>query len=354
MEKSLPARPNLDHLRTQAKQLLAELRANDPVAAQTFIDHLPAAARLTPDQVRRAGLRLADAQSAIARKWGFTAWPALARHVEQLRALEGEWTFDSIQIDGHAMPTSTMGGSRMLIDGDRFRMESPEANYDGVFTLDVEADPPRIDIEFIEGPEAGNWSYGIYRLDGDELLLCLGFAGVPRPAAFATTAGSGHALERLRRSSPARPANVTGGQRREAAPAPPPSTVDEDAFALNMTPLLETLQGEWAPVAVVTNGQPLADSMLSFGSRTVTGNETTVVFGGQTMLHAKMRLDESQSPVAVDYMNIGRGPKSVTLGILALQGERLRVCMGPSGGARPTEFTSDTGSGRTLSEWTRK
>ena len=43
----------------------------------------------------------------------------------------------------------------MMIDGDRFRMESPEATYEGIFTIDVEADPAQIDIEFVEGPEAG-------------------------------------------------------------------------------------------------------------------------------------------------------------------------------------------------------
>jgi uncharacterized protein (TIGR03067 family) len=352
MKKSLPARPNLEHLRTQAKQLLSELRAGDAAAARTCIEHLPAARRMTPEQVRRAGFRLADAQSAIARKSGFAAWPGLARHVEQLRAFEGEWQFVSLEIDGDAMPSPMTAHSRMLIDGDRFRMESPEANYEGIFTLDVEADPPQIDIEFAEGPEAGNWSYGIYRLDGDDLFLCLGLTGAPRPKQFGTTPGSGHALERLRRSSPARPANVTGGRHRQAT-STSPDIVDEAAFAQTMTPTLKRLQGEWAPVTVITNGQPLPQAMLSFGSRTMTGNETKVTFGGQVMVHAKVRIDESQTPIAVDYLNIGRGAKGVTLGIMELDGDTVRFCMAPAGGSRPGEFTSEKGSGRVLSEWKR-
>jgi uncharacterized protein (TIGR03067 family) len=211
-----------------------------------------------------------------------------------------------------------------------------------------------MDIEFIEGPEAGNWSYGIYQLDGDDLLLCLGLTGAVRPARFATSPGSGHALERLRRSSPARPANVKGGRRKSTSPQPAPAAIDESGFALTMTPLLERLQGEWAPVALVTSGEPLAESLLPYGSRTVTGNETRVVFGGQVMLHAKMRLDESQSPVAVDYLNIGRGARGVTPGIVALEGDVVRFCIAAAGGARPGDFSSRRGSGRTLSEWTRK
>jgi uncharacterized protein (TIGR03067 family) len=359
MKKSLPARPNLEHLRTQAKQLLTRLRANDDAAAQTFIEHLPVARRMTPDQVRNAGFRLADAQSAIARKSGFAAWPALAHHVEQLRGLEGEWHFESLEIDGSGMPTSMLGQSRLLIDGDRFRMESPEGTYEGIFTLDVEADPAHIDIEFVEGPEAGNWSYGVYRLDGDDLLLCLGVVGADRPKQFATTPGSGHALERLHRSSAARPANVSGGQRKQVSlePAPPvanATALDESGFALQMTPLLDRLQGEWTPLALVKDGQALQESMLAFGTRTVVGNETKVVFGGQVMVHARMRLDESQSPIAVDYLNIGRGAKGVTLGVIEFAGDVLRVCMAPAGEARPTNFTCDRGSGRTFSEWKRK
>ncbi len=357
MKKSLPARPNLEHLRTQAKQLLSELRAGEDAAAVAFIEHLPAARRMAPEQVRRAGFRLADAQSAIARKSGFAAWPGLARHVEQLRAFEGEWQFVSLEIDGGTMPAPMTAHSRMLIDGDRFRMESPEANYDGVFTLDVEADPPQIDIEFVEGPEAGNWSYGIYELDGDNLLLCLGLTGAPRPKRFATTAGSGHALERLRRSSPTQPANVTGG-RRARSTAPPPASApvvgDEAAFALTMTPLLKRLQGEWAPITLITNGQPLAEAMLSFGSRTMTGNETKVIFGGQVMVHAKVRIDDSTTPAGIDYLNVGRGAKHVTLGIIDFQGDVVRFCMAPADGSRPAEFSSEKGSGRILSEWKRK
>jgi uncharacterized protein (TIGR03067 family) len=160
MPTKLPARPSLDHLRSQAKHLLADLRDGKLAAANMFIEHLPAARGMTPDRVRRAGLRLADAHSAIARKSGFESWPSLARHVEQLRALEGHWTFASVEVDAAAMPVAMMSNSRMLIDGDRFRMESPEGIYEGTFTIDAEAIPHRIDIEFVEGPEAGKGRTG--------------------------------------------------------------------------------------------------------------------------------------------------------------------------------------------------
>ena len=117
MAKSLPSRPNLEHLRSQAKKLLVDLKNRKPAS------------------------KLADAQLQIARASGFKSWPVLANHVEQLRLLEGEWRFVGLQVDGGDVPEPMYGQSRILMDGDRFRMESPEANYDGVFTIDASSEP---------------------------------------------------------------------------------------------------------------------------------------------------------------------------------------------------------------------
>ena len=331
MTRKLPARPNLDHLRSQAKKLLEEKRRTGEA---------------------RAGFRLADAQLEIARKSGFASWPGLARHVEQLRSLEGEWSFASLEVDGAAMPAAGFGAAKMLIDGDRFRMESPEANYEGIFNIDVEQNPPHIDIEFVEGPEAGEWSYGIYQLEGDALTICLGFTGASRPEAFATKKDSGHALERLHRISKARPADVTGGTPPAAKPSKKAErAADESLFTLKMTPLVQRLQGEWVPVSLVTDGKPMDEKWLAYGRRTQTGNETKVVFGGQTQVHALMRIDESVSPVAIDYLNIGKGARVVSLGVMDFAGDEWRICMASPGTPRPSDFSCDAKSGRTLSRW---
>lgn len=353
-KKKLPSRPHLDHLRRQAKTLLAELVQGDEHAARAFVEHLPAAKRMTVEAVRAAGFRLADAQSVVARQTGFAAWPSLSRHVTELRGLEGTWEFASLELDGSAVPASMLGASKLLIDGDRFRMGSPEAVYDGVFTIDVEASPHHIDIDFIEGPEAGNRCEGIHRLDGDELVICLGLTGARRPTAFATSRGSGHALERLRRASATRPVNVTGG-----TPPPPspelPSVADRAGFDGPLTPLLLRLEGEWAPVELVMNGKALPAAHLAHGSRTATGNVVKVVFGGQTMIHAKVRIDDRATPIAVDYLSLdGKHPNTVSHGIMEWIGEDARFLMVPPGHARPTDFASPPPPASTLSRWRRR
>ncbi len=104
MNSKLPQRPNLDHLRRQAKTLLADIEAGDKDALATLHEHLPAAQGMRTSQVRQAGFRLANAQSAIARQTGFAGWPQLARHIEQLRSLEGAWEFETLEVDGRSMP----------------------------------------------------------------------------------------------------------------------------------------------------------------------------------------------------------------------------------------------------------
>lgn len=65
MSRDLPKVPNLDHLKKQAKILLRKLQQRDPAA------------------------KLAGAQHALAREYGFASWPKLKAHVESIpRAAE--------------------------------------------------------------------------------------------------------------------------------------------------------------------------------------------------------------------------------------------------------------------------
>jgi uncharacterized protein (TIGR03067 family) len=353
MQKNLPARPNLDHLRRQAKTLLAALDSHDTDAVSTVLKHLPAAKAMTPAQVLATRYRLADAQLAIARKTGFASWPHLARHVEQLRALEGIWAFARLEIDGSVMPAGALTASRILIDGDRFRTESPEAIYEGIFNINVEAQPHEIDIEFVAGPEAGNTNYGIFRLDGDQLELCLDLNGKPRPDKFFTSPGSGHAYETLKRTSHSRPEDVKGGT--PSVTTQPAPIQDCNGFEFVESKTLVRLQGEWTAVKIIRDGQELPAMMLRTGLRTATKNEVKVLFAGQTMIHALVRLDDKTDPMHMDYYNIGGACKgTLQYGLLKWVGEEACFCMAAPGQARPADFTCPPGSERTVSQWRLK
>ena len=55
---SLPARPNLDHLRNQAKDLLKAYRSGQPSEIERFRVSLSHYSRLTDDDLRRLSLSL--------------------------------------------------------------------------------------------------------------------------------------------------------------------------------------------------------------------------------------------------------------------------------------------------------
>ncbi|HEY1307706.1 MAG TPA: ankyrin repeat domain-containing protein [Vicinamibacterales bacterium] len=75
-ERSLPARPDLDQYKTQAKELLKGARAGDREALQRMRAY-------RPDRSDNR-LVLADAQLAIAREHGFESWPKFAHQIEVL------------------------------------------------------------------------------------------------------------------------------------------------------------------------------------------------------------------------------------------------------------------------------
>jgi Lon protease-like protein len=84
MPKELPARPNIEHLKSQAKDLLDAFRRGDVDALQRFHDGLPSAHGLDEGTLRAASFALHDAQSVIAREYGFGSFAQLCAHVESL------------------------------------------------------------------------------------------------------------------------------------------------------------------------------------------------------------------------------------------------------------------------------
>jgi len=92
MSRSLPPRPNLEFLKKEAKDRLAEVQQNNPAA------------------------QLADVLHVIARDYGFDSWPKLKAHVESLpvdttHPLAGTWIADldrSKQHPAHPVQSATL------------------------------------------------------------------------------------------------------------------------------------------------------------------------------------------------------------------------------------------------------
>jgi hypothetical protein len=95
--------------------------------------------------------------------------------------------------------------------------------------------------------------------------------------------------------------------------------------------------------------------MLATGHRSAQRNELKITFGGQMILHALVRIDESKAPMQVDYYHLSGMMKGTTqAGIMKWEGEEACFNMGGPDQPRPVDFSCPAGSGQVFSQWRRK
>jgi len=219
------------------------------------------------------------------------------------------------------------------------------ATYEGTFKVDAARTPRTLDLLFTEGPEKGNTALGIYELDGDTWKLCLSVTAKTRPKEFATKAGSGYALETLKREVPGKSSEAadTAGK---GEPADQGAKMPDKQTA--------ELEGEWSMVSGEIEGQALPEAFVKTGKRIVKGNQTTVTISGQIFMKATFTVDASKKPKTIDFMMTdGPSKGAKQQGIYELDGDTLRSCFASPGKDRPTDFRTKAGDGRTASVWKR-
>lgn len=114
--RELPARPNHEHLKNQARTLLRESLASDPSATARF-----AAFGITSPTPK-----LADALHVIAREYGFDSWPALKLHIEVASEDPVEALTAAIKADNASLVRDVLSRHPSL----KSRLNEPLPNYD--------------------------------------------------------------------------------------------------------------------------------------------------------------------------------------------------------------------------------
>lgn len=80
MKRSLPSNPSVDHLKKQAKAVLASCRESDPYALRRLVAYHP---RYTSGVKDPQKVALQEVQLVVAREYGYTSWPHLIGTLQQ-------------------------------------------------------------------------------------------------------------------------------------------------------------------------------------------------------------------------------------------------------------------------------
>ena len=95
----LPARPSLEQLKNQAKDLLKAYRAGQPSAIARFRESMPRRFGDVNDHPDPPSLSLRDAQHVVAAEYGFSSWSHMHTHIqERENVLMLEMTVEGVKI----------------------------------------------------------------------------------------------------------------------------------------------------------------------------------------------------------------------------------------------------------------
>lgn len=112
----------------------------------------------------------------------------------------------------------------------------------------------------------------------------------------------------------------------------------------------KTFQGKWTFTSVQVNGEKVADADLGGLELSVEDDGYKHTKAGIVLLAGKFQFFPDKSPKEVDLtITEGEHKGKTRRGIYKFEGETVTFCVAePDSKVRPTEFTSEQGSDRTL------
>jgi uncharacterized protein (TIGR03067 family) len=119
---------------------------------------------------------------------------------------------------------------------------------------------------------------------------------------------------------------------------------------------LDRQQGTWSVISFRREGRETPKEIGQTIIRVVEGDHVVWKRSGRTFAGTRIELDASKSPATIDVIPDGgpsRGKR--ILGIYKLDAEGvLMICMADADRPRPTEFSAEIGSNRTLMQFKKK
>jgi len=171
----------------------------------------------------------------------------------------------------------------------------------------------------------------IYEIAGDTLTICMPLAGNERPTVLESKPGDGRLFEVFKRQhEDVKDALIAAGRRE--------------------------LTGTWQAVTYALDGKKASDDDIKKIQLVFDGEgNTRALNDGKLFIASSTKIDPTANPAAIDItFTGGEGKGGTALGIYKIDGGTLTICRSAPGKARPTEFSSNPGSGLTLMSYRRE
>jgi len=119
-----------------------------------------------------------------------------------LKKLQGSWQVTAQEHGGKRSPAKELASLTLEVARSRFTTrDGGDVKEDAeVVHLDARATPAAVDLKITAGPDRDKVIKGIWKLDGEELTVCIAEPGRERPKEFKGAEGMGQTLLAFKRA----------------------------------------------------------------------------------------------------------------------------------------------------------